>query len=191
MYFFSLSLHCTTQTTTQIISWRNKQSQRADVGHPTSLHTTCPETKTKTEVSQHSRAARRAASPSIDLDKSITSIKAPTDSVDYYPKNGAQDAGISKKKKQKPMSRTQRMRKEKGLERAEANSDILHTKTAKSFVRARRIDDRRVRGSLLTHDYKQFLTDRRRNGRFSTTRPSRASNQSPQKPQSLWTQETT
>lgn len=43
------------------------------------------------------------------------------------------------------MSRAQRMRKEKGLERAEANMDVLHTKKAKSFVRARRIDDRRVR----------------------------------------------
>ena len=38
------------------------------------------------------------------------------------------------------MTRAQRMRKEKGLERAEANMDVLHTKKAKSFVRARRID---------------------------------------------------
>jgi hypothetical protein len=36
------------------------------------------------------------------------------------------------------------MRKEKGLERAEANMDVFHTKKQKSFVRAKRIDDRRV-----------------------------------------------
>jgi hypothetical protein len=93
-------------------------------------------------VSTRSRAARREASPSMNLDKSITSVKAPKDTNEHY--SGAYDAGVSKKTKQKPMTRAQRMRKEKGLERAEANVDIFHTKKAKSFVRAKRIDDRRV-----------------------------------------------
>mgnify|MGYP000871623768 CR=1 FL=1 len=96
----------------------------------------------RTAVSTRSRAARREASPGINLDKSITSEKTTKEPTEYY--SGAHDAGISKKKKQKPLTRAQRMRKEKGLERAEANMDVLHTKKAKSFVRARRIDDRRV-----------------------------------------------
>ncbi|THX88458.1 hypothetical protein D6D04_00423 [Aureobasidium pullulans] len=94
-------------------------------------------------VSTRSRAARREASPGIDLDKSITSEKTTKEPSEWT--SGAHDAGISKKKKQKNMTRAQRVRKEKGLERAEANMDVLHTKKAKSFVRARRIDDRRVR----------------------------------------------
>ncbi|KAH0427436.1 hypothetical protein KCU90_g7220, partial [Aureobasidium melanogenum] len=106
-------------------------------------------------ISARSRAARREASPGIDLDKSITSEKTTKESVDYYP--GAHDAGISKKKKQKPMSRAQRMRKEKGLERAEMNMDVLHTKKAKSFVRARRIDDRRVNWDNINDKNNRFV----------------------------------
>jgi hypothetical protein len=97
---------------------------------------------TTTAVSTRSRAARREASPGINLDKSITSEKTTKESSEFY--SGAHDAGISKKKKQKPLTRAQRMRKEKGLERAEANMDVFHTKKQKSFVRAKRIDDRRV-----------------------------------------------
>ncbi|KAI4719981.1 hypothetical protein E4T48_03809 [Aureobasidium sp. EXF-10727] len=106
-------------------------------------------------VSTRSRAARREASPGINLDKSITSEKTTKESADYYP--GAHDAGISKKKKQKPMTRAQRMRKEKGLERAEANMDVLHTKKAKSFVRARRIDDRRATWEAMNDKTNRFV----------------------------------
>ncbi|CAD0111869.1 unnamed protein product, partial [Aureobasidium uvarum] len=106
-------------------------------------------------VSTRSRAARREASPGINLDKSITSEKTTKESADYY--SGAHDAGISKKKKQKPMTRAQRMRKEKGLERAEANMDVLHTKKAKSFVRARRIDDRRATWEAMNDKTNRFV----------------------------------
>lgn len=56
------------------------------------------------------------------------------------------------------MTRAQRMRREKGLERAEMNMDVLHTKKAKSFVRARRIDDRRVRALQHTQNTMTGLT---------------------------------
>jgi len=95
-------------------------------------------------VSVHSRAARRAASPSIDVDKSILSAKAPEDETSKSKFLGVQNAGISKKKKAKPMTRQQRLRQEKGMERADANSDKLATKLVKSFKRAKAIDVRRV-----------------------------------------------
>ncbi|CAC9895488.1 unnamed protein product [Aureobasidium pullulans] len=106
-------------------------------------------------VSTRSRAARREASPGIDLDKSITSEKTTKEPSEWT--SGAHDAGISKKKKQKNMTRAQRVRKEKGLERAEANMDVLHTKKAKSFVRARRIDDRRANWETLNDKTNRFV----------------------------------
>lgn len=93
-------------------------------------------------VSVHSRAARRAASPSLDLDKSITSIKAP---VEDKPKFlGAQNGGISKKKKAKPMTRQQRLRHERGLERADANLSKLEKKVANSKDRNKKVKARAV-----------------------------------------------
>ncbi|KAJ9629568.1 hypothetical protein H2203_001942 [Taxawa tesnikishii (nom. ined.)] len=92
------------------------------------------------QVSVHSRAARRAASPS-DLDKSLAFVKAPA--TDYNPRVlGAQDAGISKKQKQKRMTRQQRLRHERGIENAERNVDKLETKVAKSHVKGKRVKDR-------------------------------------------------
>jgi len=55
-----------------------------------------------------------------------------------------QNAGISKKKKAKPMTRQQRLRQEKGMERADANSDKLATKLVKSLKKAKTVDVRRV-----------------------------------------------
>lgn len=94
----------------------------------------------------HSRAARREASPSINVDKSLKAIKAPAESVDFSPRSQhtAQDAGISKKKKQKPMTRAQRVRQQKAVERADRNFDVLEQNVLKSKARARRTDDRRV-----------------------------------------------
>ncbi|KAF1345772.1 Alb1-domain-containing protein [Delphinella strobiligena] len=93
------------------------------------------------QISEKSRAARRAASPSLDVDKSITSLKA--DPVDYKSKTlGVQDGGISKKKNQKRMTRAQRIRHEKGLERADRNVEVLHTKREKSIVKGKRTKDR-------------------------------------------------
>ncbi|KAI5239068.1 hypothetical protein E4T42_08806 [Aureobasidium subglaciale] len=106
-------------------------------------------------VSTRSRAARREASPSINLDKSITSEKTTKEPAEYH--SGAHDAGVSKKKRSKPLTRAQRVRKEKGLERGEANLDVLHTKKAKSFVRARRIDDRRVDWATMNEKANRFI----------------------------------
>ncbi|KAL1302338.1 hypothetical protein AAFC00_002745 [Neodothiora populina] len=95
------------------------------------------------QISSHSRAARRAASPSLDVDKSITSLKAPVDAVDYNPKSsGVHDGGISKKKNTKHMTRAQRLRHEKGLNRADQVIDILEQKRMKSGAREKRTKDR-------------------------------------------------
>lgn len=98
-------------------------------------------------MSEKSRAARRAASPSVDLDKSLKALKAPTDASDHASKSsilGASPAGINKKKNQKRMTRAQRVRQEKGMERAEANMDILDTKRVKSLIKEKRTKDRAV-----------------------------------------------
>ncbi|KAK8220054.1 hypothetical protein M8818_000470 [Zalaria obscura] len=93
--------------------------------------------KKRTE-SLHSRAARRAATPP---DRSLTDVEKPA--VDFAPKLHTVQDGSIKKNKQKPMSRQQRLRQQKGMERADQNLDKLVTKRAKSIVRAKRIDDRR------------------------------------------------
>lgn len=96
----------------------------------------------RTEASAHSRAARRAASPSLDLDKSITSLKAPAESPKAL---GVQNAGISKKQNAgKRMTRAQRMRHEKGVERADRNFDVHETKVIKSAARGKRVKERAV-----------------------------------------------
>jgi hypothetical protein len=55
------------------------------------------------------------------------------------------NAGVSKKqKKNDKVSRAQRLRAQKGMDRAEAVLDQLEIKKAKSFARARVVDGRRV-----------------------------------------------
>ncbi|TKX21003.1 hypothetical protein C1H76_6854 [Elsinoe australis] len=92
------------------------------------------------EVSSHSRAARRAASPSLDVDKSILDIKAPE--KDTNVSYGGAYAGISKKKKSKPLTRQQRLRQEKGMERASNNLDKLSKKVADSQFREKKVKNR-------------------------------------------------
>ena len=92
-----------------------------------------------------SRAARRATSPSIDVDKSIKDAKPPPETEALPAVLAARnDAGISKKKKQKPRSRQQRLRQEKGLQRAEAVVDKLENKVKRSRTKAKIIKDRAV-----------------------------------------------
>lgn len=95
------------------------------------------------EVSSHSRAARRAASPSLDVDKSILDIKAPEKDTNIS--YGNTYAGISKKKKSKPLTRQQRLRQEKGMERASNNLDKLSKKVADSQFREKKVKNRNVR----------------------------------------------
>ncbi|KAL1797920.1 hypothetical protein ACET3X_004526 [Alternaria dauci] len=105
----------------------------------------------KRPVTIHSRAARRAASPSLNLDKSAqkpanttrdsASPSRPSQANPHALK--AKDAGIQKKqKKDTKMTRAQRLRYQKGLERAEENMDKLEKKRAKSVGKSKKIIER-------------------------------------------------
>ncbi|KAG0161276.1 hypothetical protein PDIDSM_8810 [Penicillium digitatum] len=71
--------------------------------------------------SQRSRAARRAASPSLDL-RPLT----------------------KKQKKNDKLSRAQRLRQQKGMDRAEAVMDQLEIKKCKSVARGKTVNSRRA-----------------------------------------------
>ncbi|RSL39189.1 hypothetical protein CEP53_014243 [Fusarium sp. AF-6] len=90
----------------------------------------------------HSRAARRATSPSIDADKSLKDVKPPPRSAPHRPSVLAaqHSAGVSKKSKRKTaMSAKARRRHEKGLEMAEAVIERTRTKVEKSKGRGKSI----------------------------------------------------
>lgn len=95
----------------------------------------------------HSRAARRAASPSIDLDKKLKQTTrdsaSPSRPSQAKPHAlAAQHAGIQKKQKKGNMTRAQRMRHEKGLERAAAVMDKRQVKVVKSLGKQTNIKER-------------------------------------------------
>ncbi|CRG84429.1 hypothetical protein PISL3812_01717 [Talaromyces islandicus] len=96
----------------------------------------------KKSDSLHSRAARRETSPSADVDKSLKSmprVEAPAKQPLIHA------AGISKKKsKTKAMSRAQRLRQQKSIERAESVMDQLETKVAKSIGKAKAVNARKA-----------------------------------------------
>ncbi|MCJ1247367.1 hypothetical protein MMC30_004581 [Trapelia coarctata] len=93
----------------------------------------------RTPKSPHSRAARRASSPSINLDKSLKNIVAPTVNKPSYPSVLAvhSGAGITKRKASKNLKRQQRLRHEKGMERAETVMDKVATKVEKGKAKER------------------------------------------------------
>ncbi|KAJ5101960.1 hypothetical protein NUU61_004182 [Penicillium alfredii] len=98
-------------------------------------------------ASQNSRAARRAVSPGLNVDKSLTSLPRASSPTVQRPSILAErsNAGIQKKQsKGKRISRAQRLRQEKGMERAEAVSDQLQIKKAKSVARAKNVKARRA-----------------------------------------------
>lgn len=83
----------------------------------------------------------------MDLDKSVTSLpraESPTDQGPAVLADRANSGAIKKKKKNDKVSRAQRLRQQKGMDRAEAVLDQLEIKKAKSFARARVVDGRRV-----------------------------------------------
>ncbi|KGO75735.1 Ribosome biogenesis protein Alb1 [Penicillium italicum] len=96
--------------------------------------------------SQRSRAARRAASPSLDLDKSVTSLPRAESPTTTRPSVLADRAtsGIQKKQKNDKISRAQRLRQQKGMDRAEAVMDQLEIKKAKSVARGKTVNSRRA-----------------------------------------------
>lgn len=95
----------------------------------------------------HSRAAKRASSPSIDTDKSLKNVPLPTESKSNRPSVLAvhQSAGVTKKSKngrKSVLSAKAKRRQERGMDRAEAVMDRTETKVQKSKVRARSVQDR-------------------------------------------------
>lgn len=105
----------------------------------------------KRQVTIHSRAARRAASPSLDLPKSAQKpahttrdSASPSRPSSVNPHAlAAKDAGIQKRqKKGTNMTRAQRLRHQKGLERAEENMDKLANKRLKSLGKGRKVTER-------------------------------------------------
>ncbi|KAK3899930.1 Alb1-domain-containing protein [Staphylotrichum tortipilum] len=104
--------------------------------------------KGKRGTSIHSRAARRATSPSIDTDKSLKQARTPQDSVDRRPAVLAAHhaSGVSKKAKsgrKAVLSSRARRRQEKSMDRAEAIMDRTAVKVQKSKGHARVIHSRR------------------------------------------------
>ncbi|KAF2252156.1 hypothetical protein BU26DRAFT_252179 [Trematosphaeria pertusa] len=108
----------------------------------------------KRQSTLHSRAARRAHSPSPDsslskpLKPSTTTRSAsaspPPNAADPKPHVlAAQNAGITKKSKSKPLKRAQRLRRMKGMERAADNMDKLELKVARSVGKEKKVNERR------------------------------------------------
>lgn len=103
----------------------------------------------KKAPSKHSRAARRATSPSIDTDKSLKNVKPPAESINQRPAVLAAQhgAGVDKKKarsgRKAVLSSRARRRHEKGMDRAEAVMDRTLSKIEKSKGQARTVQGRR------------------------------------------------
>ncbi|KUL91193.1 hypothetical protein ZTR_00672 [Talaromyces verruculosus] len=86
----------------------------------------------KKSTSVHSRAARRGNSPS-DVDRSLESmprVEAPTKAAGVLAAHA--NAGVSKKKVNKKLTRSQRLRQQKGIERGEMLFDRLEAKVEKA-----------------------------------------------------------
>ncbi|KAI9837230.1 MAG: hypothetical protein M1819_000304 [Sarea resinae] len=122
--------------------------------------------KNSQSTSIHSRAAKRATSPSLNLDKSLTSIKPPPETPNHRPAVLAAQhgSGVKKSKKGKSMSRQQRRRQEKGMERAEIVMDKTEKKVHKSLGRGKTVKDRRaaweeLNGKLSSKSKEQNMND--------------------------------
>ncbi|OXV08513.1 hypothetical protein Egran_03724 [Elaphomyces granulatus] len=97
--------------------------------------------------SRHSRAARREVSPSVDLDKSLTSLPRPERGIakptSFFSSHA--NAGVLKKRlKPRAASRTQRLRQQRGMERAEIVTDQMEKKIAKCFGKAKTVKVRKA-----------------------------------------------
>ncbi|KNG52777.1 ribosome biogenesis protein alb1 [Stemphylium lycopersici] len=100
----------------------------------------------KRQVTVHSRAARRAASPTTTPKPAHTTrdSHSPSRPSTINPHAlAAKDAGIQKRqKKTSTMTRAQRLRHQKGLERAEENMDKLANKRLKSLGKGKKVTER-------------------------------------------------
>ncbi|TID18773.1 hypothetical protein E2P81_ATG05751 [Venturia nashicola] len=99
--------------------------------------------KPKKKASLHSRAARRAESPSLNIDKSLKTIKPPESKphAHLYSNSAVHNSGI-KKKKAKPLKRGQKIRQQKGIERADIVKEQNDTKLVKSLGKLRTVKER-------------------------------------------------
>ncbi|PKS07273.1 hypothetical protein jhhlp_005875 [Lomentospora prolificans] len=115
--------------------------------------------------SLHSRAARRATSPSIDTDKSLKEIQPPSpERAESRPSVLAarQGAGVTKKasKRKTMLSSKARRRLEKGSDKAEAISERVASKIEKSLKQGKLVRSRgktwdEVNGSAATKKSKK------------------------------------
>jgi hypothetical protein len=95
------------------------------------------------QANPRSRAAKRAVSPSIDINKSLKEAPRASDATPALA--ARQHGGIHKaKKKQKSMKRGQRARQERGLARAEAVMDQMTKKMDSAQCRTKKRRDRRA-----------------------------------------------
>ncbi|EDN05891.1 Alb1 superfamily domain-containing protein [Histoplasma capsulatum] len=102
--------------------------------------------KVKAKVSSksmHSRAAKRAVSPTNESLLKFVPRTEPIPTVKPHILSAQHNAGITKKSKSKQITRAQRKRQEKGLERAELIMDRTEKKIAKSMGKAKVVKERR------------------------------------------------
>ncbi|CAK7220093.1 hypothetical protein SBRCBS47491_004072 [Sporothrix bragantina] len=98
--------------------------------------------------SKHSREARRATSPGIDLDKSLKNVKPPQESVNFRPAilGIHQAAGVNKRIKKQGrksvLSAKARRRQERGLDMAAAVMERTAQKVQRSKSNARAVQSR-------------------------------------------------
>ncbi|OQD74897.1 hypothetical protein PENDEC_c009G06233 [Penicillium decumbens] len=113
----------------------------------------------------NSRAARRAASPSLDVDKSLTTLPRaePPTTQRHSILSDRRNSGIQKKQKQKKLTRAQRLRQQKGMDRAEAVLDRLEIKKAKSASRQKTVKERRGQWEELNQKSTMFAALQRDN----------------------------
>ncbi|CAH0040292.1 unnamed protein product [Clonostachys solani] len=101
-----------------------------------------------TAVSKHSRAARRAASPTFETDKALQDYKpparasAPRPSVLAIHQSAGVDKKPSKRGRKSQLSSKARRRQERGLQMAEAILERTSLKVEKSKVRGRSVQER-------------------------------------------------
>ncbi|KAK5200352.1 hypothetical protein LTR99_009151 [Exophiala xenobiotica] len=97
--------------------------------------------KKNATANPRSRASKRATSPSIDVDKSVKNAPRASDATPVLAARPA--SGVTKSKsKQKPLTRGQRRRHEKGLARAEVVQDRLSKKADEAVSKLKKIRDR-------------------------------------------------
>lgn len=97
--------------------------------------------------SRHSRAARRDVSPSVDVDKSLRSAPRAESTVIQRESvlSERANSGVTKKQpKAKALSKAQRQRQQKGMEKAEMVVDQLEKKVDRSLTRGKSVKARRV-----------------------------------------------